>query len=173
MIEKTARKPSADPVQEKLRQDKALWNKGVSVFITNLINLKKTMNGSPSKYFKERSKIVQPIPANPVAIIDSLAGAFQELAQQGSSIVQEQLAYSKNRRPKQPKAPETPKAQTTTPTPTASSPAAPAPDLSKQLAAWEQKYEMVVEGSNPLSRFLTRRLTRTKGTGEKHRINRM
>jgi len=170
MIEKLARKPYADPVQEKLRQDKALWNKGVSVFITNLINLKKTMNGSPSKYFKERSKIVQPIPANPVAIIDSLAGAFQELAQQGSSIVQEQLAYSKNRRPKQQKAPETPKAPAT---PTTTAPAAPATDLSKQLAAWEQKYEMVVEGSNPLSRFLTRRLTRTRGVSEKHRTNRM
>jgi hypothetical protein len=173
MIAKTARKPSADPVQEKLRQDKALWNKGVSAFIANLINLKKTMNGSPSKYFKERSKIVQPIPANPAAIIDSLAGSFQELAQQGSAIVQEQLAYSKNRRPKQPKAPELPKAPAAPTTTPVAAPAAPAPDLSKQLAAWEQKYEMVVEGSNPLSRFLTRRLTRTKGTSEKMRINRM
>src|SRR5574338_50285 len=103
MAVKTARKPSSDPVQEKLRQNKALWNKEVSTFVNDLIHLKKMMNGWPSKFHKERSRIVDPIPADPATIIGSLAGDFQEIAQKGNSIVQEQVNYAKNRRKKQPK----------------------------------------------------------------------
>jgi hypothetical protein len=170
MSVKIARKPSSDPVQEKLRQDKANWNKEMSLFLNDVIHLKKLMNGWPSKFYKERSRIVEPIPADPTTIIGSLTNDFQELSQRGNSIVQEQLNYSKNRKPKQPKAPEgvvpttTPPASTTPPV---------VPDLGKQLAAWEQKYDLVSEGSNPVSRFLTRRITRTRGTSEKFRINRM
>lgn len=161
MLEKTARKTSNDPAQEKLRQDKANWNKEVSAFINDLIHLKKMMNGWPSKFYKERSRITQPIPADPNTILGSLAGDFQQLAQRGEAIVQEQLSYAKNRRQKQPK-----------PAPQAQAPQAPAtpqqppanenaqPDLSKQLAAWEHKYneELVTEGSNKLTRTLTRTL---------------
>lgn len=167
MSVKIARKPSTDPVQEKLRQDKANWNKEMSLFLNDVIHLKKLMNGWPSKFYKERSRIIEPIPADPTTIIGSLANDFQELSQRGNGIVQEQLNYSKNRKVKQPKnpaAPTAPPATTTTPA---------APDLGKQLAAWEQKYDLVVEGSNPLSRFLTRRITRTRGTSEKYRVNRM
>ena len=53
-----------DPAQEKLRQSKAAWNKSVSAFINDVIHFKKLMNGWPSKYFKERSKITLPIPAD-------------------------------------------------------------------------------------------------------------
>src|SRR5258708_9631567 len=174
---KTARKPSADPVQEKLRQDKVNWNKKMSLFVNDVIHLKKLMNGWPSKFFKERSRIVQPLPADPPTIIGSLANDFQELAQKGSGIVEEELNYAKSRRQKQPKAPggsalETPEpTQAVHSTPTA--PAAPTPDLSKQLAAWESKYELVSEASNPLSRFLVQRVTRTRGLSDRINNNRI
>jgi hypothetical protein len=173
---KIARKPSTDAVQEKLRQDKAAWNKEVSLFINDVIHLKKLMNGWPSKFFKERSRIVQPIPADPATIIGSLANDFQQLAQRGSGLVEEQLNYAKVRRQKQLKAPAAPVPETS-PTEAPATPAAPAsapaPDLSKQLAAWEHKYELVSEASNPLSRFLVQRVTRTRGLGDKVRNNRI
>lgn len=167
---KAGRKPSSDPVQEKLRQRKALWNKDVSTFINDLINFKKTMNGAPSKFFPEKSTIKEPIPADPATIIGVLAGDFQEIAQKGNAIISEQVNYAKSRRKSKPKAPVAPG----TPTPAAPAPeAAPAPaapDLSKQLAAWEQKYELVAQGSNPISRFFTRLLTPTIGVSEAARI---
>jgi hypothetical protein len=62
---KSARKPSSDPVQEKLRQSKAVWNKEVSIFVNDLIHCKKLMNGWPSKFHMEKSFIKEPIPADP------------------------------------------------------------------------------------------------------------
>src|ERR1700722_15752787 len=173
MTVKTARKPSSDPAQEKLRADKADWNKNMSLFLNDVIHIKKLMNGWPNKFFKERSRITSPIPADPGTIIGSLANDFQELAQKGESIVREQLEYSKNRKMKQPKPAAGPIPQGT-PTVEPAAPATPGgADLSKQLAAWEQKYALVSEGSNPLSRFLVRRLTRTRGLDDKARDNRI
>jgi hypothetical protein len=188
-MEKTARKPSADPNQERLRQNKALWNKEVSSFINDLIHLKKTMNGWPSKFFKERSRITQPIPADPATIIGSLAGDFQEIAQKGNSLVQEQLDYAKNRRQKQPKAPAAPQ-QPGTPAAPPAAPEAPKPDLSQQLgkglaaseansalvklaAEFEDKYFLEAEASNPFSRFVTRLFNPKFGFGEAARIRRL
>jgi hypothetical protein len=181
MLEKYARNPSADPVQEKLRQDKANWNKEVSSFINDLIHLKKTMNGWPSKFYKERSRITQPVPADATTILGSLAGDFQQLAQQGESIVQEQLNYSKNRRQKQPKPTAAPTPQgPATPEAAPAAPTAGGPDLSKQLAAWEQKYgdELVAEGSSKLTRTWTRALNFPGSVGwgnnaklRRHRMN--
>ena len=165
MTLKVARNPSADPVQEKLREDKAVWNKNVSLFINDVIHLKKLMNGWPSKFYKERSRIIEPIPADPNTILGSLANDFQELSQKGRDIVTEQLNYTKNRRVKQPKTNNTPGAPAT--------PEAPPSDLSKQLAAWDQKYNLVTEGSNPLSRFLVRRITRTRGLDDRAHDNRI
>ena len=173
MTVKTARKPSNDPVQEKLRQDKAVFNKEMSLFLNDVIHLKKLMNGWPSKFFKERSRITAPIPADPGTILGSLANDFQELAQKGASIVAEQLDYAKNRRQKQIKltgpGPSAPAAAPSTP----EAPAPSGTDLSKQLAAWEQKYDLVSEASNPISRFLTRRLTRIRGFDDRARDNRI
>jgi len=170
---KTARKPSPDPAQEKLRQHKADWNKEVSGFINDLIHLKKMMNGWPSKYFPERSKIIVPIPSNPNAIINQLAGRFQELAQDGTSIAQEQANYSKTRKlPRQQQAtntlnkldekygPTNPQVPNPLETP-------PSPDVTKMLGASDKsdlvkladslqdKY-LVSDGSNKLTRFLSR-----------------
>lgn len=167
---KTARKPSADPVQEKLRQNKALWNKDVSNFINDLINFKKTMNGAPSKFYPEKGNIKEPIPADPATIVGVLANDFQEIAQKGNAIVSEQLNYSKNRRKSQPKAPAapgtTPAAPESTPTP------ATGPDLTTQLTAFEQKYGLIAEGSNPITRFFTRIFNPTVGFGDAAELRR-
>lgn len=161
-MQKVARKPSTDPAQEKLRQNKALWNKDVSLFINDLINFKKTMNGAPSKFFMEKSSIKEPIPADPATIIGSLAGDFQELAQKGNGIITQQLEYSKTRRKKQVQAP----AQNSA-VPVATTP--PANDLSKQLAAFEQ-YNLIINASNPVSRFFSRILNPAIGGSPAARI---
>ena len=168
---KTARKPSADPVQEKLRQNKALWNKDVSNFINDLINFKKTMNGAPSKFFPEKGNIKEPIPADPATIVGVLANDFQEIAQKGNAIVSEQLNYSKNRRKSQPKAPQATGTTPTEPSPTSPVPAT-GPDLTTQLAAFEQKYGLIAEGSNPITRFFTRIFNPTVGFGDAAELRR-
>lgn len=176
---KVARKPSSDPVQEKLRQNKALWNKEVSTFVNDLIHYKKLMNGWPNKFHKERSRIVDPIPADPATIIGSLAGDFAEIVNKGNSLIQEQVNYSKNRRKKQPKQLNLPLGQPQQPAAPVSTPAAPPPDLSKQLelplsasrqdeiikvaSIFEEKYFLESEASNPITRFFARLLTPTMG----------
>lgn len=190
-MEKTARRPSMDPVQERLRQNKALWNKEVSTFINDLIHFKKTMNGWPSKFFKERSRITSPVPADPNTIIGSLAGDFQELVNKGNSVIQEQLDYSKNRRQKQPKAPATPQQPGAAPaTPEAPATEAPKPNLTQELGKglaasasqaeliklafeFEDKYSLESQASNPFSRFVTRLFNPKFGFGEGARIRRL
>lgn len=161
---KVADKPSMDPVQQKLRLAKKQWNKEVSAFIDDLIHYKKLVNGQPNKFFKERSAIKDPIPADPATILGSLANDFQELSQRGNAIIAAQMEYSKTRRKKQPKKPES----------AGISPSAPevavAPDLSKQLAAFDLKYGLVSEASSPVSRFFTRILNPGFGFGEAARI---
>lgn len=152
-----------DPVQLKLRQNKKLWNKEVSTFINDLINFKKTMNGAPSKFHMEKGTIKEPIPADPATIIGVLADDFRQIAEKGNAIIDEQISYSKTRRKSQPKAPAAP----ATPEVAPPAPAAPGPpDLSKQLAAFEQKYDLVAEGSSKVSRFFTRLFNPTIGFGK-------
>lgn len=162
-MDKLARKPSTDPLQEKLRSDKASFNKEVSTFVNDLIHLKKTMNGWPSKFHMQKSKIIDPIPADPTTIIGALAGDFQDLAHKGTAIVEQQLNYSKNRRQKQPKQLNLPLGSAPT-----------TPDLSKQLSlnmtAYEQKYGLVAEGSNTITRFFARLLNPAIGGSEAARI---
>jgi hypothetical protein len=163
---KVADKPSMDPVQQKLRMLKKQWNKDVSAFIDNLIHYKKLTNGQPNKFYKERSAIKDPIPADPATIVGSLAGDFQELSQRANAIIAAQVDYSKTRRKKQPK----PTAPGVAPVEVPNTP--PANDLSKQLAAFEQKYELVSEASNPITRFFTKLLNPTFGLSEAARIRR-
>lgn len=170
-MEKIARKRSTDPVQEKLRQDKDVWNDEVKAFINGLINFKKLMNGAPSSFFKQRSRIIDPMPANPTAIVGALASDFQDVVNKGNAIIQEQLNYSKTRRKKRPKQPKLP--QPTTPTPTPAAPTQPAPDLSKQLApglAADDDYQLISQASNPLTRFFARLLSPGIGGSEGARV---
>lgn len=191
-MEKTARKPSTDPNQEKLRQNKASWNKDVSAFVNDLIHFKKMMNGWPSKFFKERSRITDPIPADPATIIGALAGDFQELAQRGNAIIQEQVNYAKNRRKRQPKQLnlplQQPQTEQTPQAPEAPKPAT--PDLSQQLSLglnasdesnqlfklasdMESKYFLESQASNPFTRFIAKLFNPKFGFGEAARMRRL
>ena len=161
---KVADKPSMDPVQQKLRAAKKQWNKDVSAFIDDLIHYKKLTNGQPNKFYKERSSIKEPIPADPATILGTLANDFQELSQRGNAIIAAQIEYSKTRRKKQPK--QAPEVGTTPTTPTAPE----SPDLAKQLAAFEMKYGLIAEASSPVSRFFTKLLNPGIGFGEAARI---
>jgi len=143
----TAQKKSSDPVQQSLRERKARWNKKVSEFIDDLIHLKKMMNGWPSKFLMERSRITDPIPKDPATILGVLGKDFVEIVNEGNDIIAAQIAYSQTRRKKRPKQP-------------AASPETPvSPDLTKQLSlplsASVEMAELISVGSNPLTRFLS------------------
>lgn len=97
---KSARKASSDPNQEKLRQNKDSWNKEVSSLINDLIHFKKLVNGWPNKFFDERSKIIDPIPSDPIKILSDLLSKYNNINQAGKNIVQQQIDYSKNRKKK-------------------------------------------------------------------------
>ncbi len=155
---KIADKGSMDPLQNKIRSDKKAWNKEMSLFIDNVINFKKTINGQPSKYFKEKSKIGEPIPANPTSILSSLMSEFQKLTQKSNDIVQQQINYSKTRRKKQPKTNIIP-----------SSPSENV-DLSKQLSAEFINNKLIATGSNSLTRFFARLLNPAFGDSYNSRV---
>ena len=167
---KSARKPSSDPVQEKLRQSKAVWNKEVSIFVNDLIHCKKLMNGWPSKFHMEKSFIKEPIPADPSTIIGSLLSDFNDIAQKGNNVIKQQLEYAKTRRKRQPKQLNLPLGTSPTAPATQTAPA-PTNQLSLPLAAsFEEKYELVAEGSSAFTRFFARLLNPAFGIGEAARI---
>lgn len=148
---KTSRKQSTDPIQEKLRQEKDSWNKDVSAFIDDVKHFKKLMNGYASKFHTDKSKISDPMPADPVTIISALVGDFNELSQRSSKIISYQLEYSKNRKKKQSVDPGT---------------ANKSADISLANA------NLASYGSNVVSRFFTRLLNPSFGDSEKSRIKR-
>ena len=160
-----------DPVQKALRQTKKMWSKDVKLFIDDLISFKQIMNGQPSKFFKQKSYIKDPIPGDPSTILNHLTSSFQDIAQKGQGIVQQQLTYSQTRKKKQPKRkgnpmPSVPQMETT--------PVVPSPgmDLSKQLTAAMDTNELFSEGSTPVSRFFARLLAPTIGSSPKVRVRR-
>lgn len=180
-MRKVARKPSGDPVQEKLRQHKDVWNKEVSQFIENVKQVKKTMNGFPSKAFPQKSKITEPIPIDAPGMLNELATTFQDIAQKGSGIAEEQLDYSKTRRKSQPKR----LAPAGQPAPIPAPTSEPKLDLTQQLTAanaeyelikiasdFEEKYLFEKEASNPITRFFTRLFNPGIGWGKAADIRR-
>lgn len=151
---KKARKSSTDPVQEKLREDKSVLNKKITSFINDLIHLKKMMNGWNSKFYNQKSKIIDPIPADPSTIISSLANDYNEIAREQLKIVQKQSEYSKNRKQKQPK-----KINTN-------------PDQLSLFNRASVDYNLISLSSNPITRFFARLLNPGIGFGEAARIRR-
>lgn len=147
---KTSRKQSTDPIQEKLRQEKDSWNKDVSAFIDDVKHFKKLMNGYASKFHTDKSKISDPMPADPLTIINTLVGDFNDLSQRSSKIVSYQLEYSKNRKKKQSNSGLTNK--------------------SANIAF--TNIDLTSYGSNTISRFFSRLLNPSFGDSEKSRIKR-
>jgi hypothetical protein len=189
-MEKNAAKTYKDPALNKIIQEKAAWNKQVSALINDIIHFKKSMNGWPSKYYKERTRITAPVPVDLSGILGQIAGEFQEIASRGNGILQEQAAFSKShmkrktentlntlerlRGPVDEKKPAGP-----TPTPDLTQ------QLGKGLAAasefaliklasdFEDKYFLEARASNPFSRFITRLFNPKWGFGEDARIRRL
>lgn len=160
-----------DPVQKALRLAKQKWNAEVSAFIAenvkyrkditifngNLIHLKKLMNGAPNKFYGQRGRITNPIPADPATIIGSLAEdfndfarkatelsqKFNDLSQKGNGIVNQQLAYHQRRNPQQ---------------------------LSLPGISASSNYQLISEGSNYLTRFFSYLFTPTFGASDAAKI---
>ena len=189
-MEKTSqRKTYRDPALNKIVQEKAAWNREVSSFINDLIHFKKSMNGWPSKFYKERTRINQPAPIDLAGILNKMTGDFQELANQGTGIVQEQKEFAQANVKRHSERTLDKLDQTQGP-PQGQSPAKPGgPDLSQQMgkqlgatyqtdlikvaASFEDKYFLESEGSNPISRFVTRLFNPRFGFGEGARIRRL
>ena len=186
-MEKSAAKTYKDPALNKLIQEKALWNRQVSSLINDIIHFKKSMNGWPSKFYKERTRLTQPIPVDLSSILGKMTGEFQDIASQGNSILREQSDFAKNHlaRKGNQALDKLEKMQGPENAPAAKQ----GPDLSQQLGkglaakeesylvklgtALEVKYELEAMASNPISRFVTRLFNPKFGFGEKARVRRI
>lgn len=191
-MEKAAqRKSYRDPALNKIVQEKARWNREVSTLINDIIHFKKSMNGWPSKYYKERTRITQPAPIDLTGILGGLATKFQDLANEGNGIIQEQSEFARSRVKRQSERAQQKLEERHGPAEgPAPTPAAPKPDLTQQLqkglaasehdspliklaAELEDKYTLEALASNPFSRFITRLFNPKFGFGEGARIRRL
>src|SRR6185369_6366342 len=186
----TGQKTYKDPTLNKIVQEKAAWNRSVSALINDLIHFKKSVNGWPSKYYKERTRITAPIPVDLAGILSQISGEFQEIANRGNSILAEQAEFSKSHMKRKTDQTLSKLDQMRGPT-DVPKPAAPGgtPDLSKQLSPGvtaskriemlklaielEDKYDLESLGSNPISRFVTRLFNPKYGFGEAARMRRL
>jgi len=85
-----------NPDQKKIRDAKKVWNKQTSEFISSLIEFKKLINGKESKFYKEKSKITEPIPVEPSSVMQSLYTDFEVIKENASRIGDAQKNYSTN-----------------------------------------------------------------------------
>lgn len=141
-MSKTVLGKSTDPVQQALRDAKAKWNKDTREFISNLIEFKRLVNGSPSKFSPEKGRIQNPLNDKTSTILSQLVTNFSDIAEQAHQLSQQQLAYSKNRKQKSVKI----------------------SSLSAQIN------ELEALASNPVTRFLSRIKNTTFFDSEKGRI---
>lgn len=193
-MEKTAQKKTyRDPALNKIVQEKARWNREVSTLINDIIHFKKSMNGWPSKYYKERTRITQPAPIDLSGILGGLATKFQDLANEGNGIIQEQTEFARSRTKRQSERAQQRLEQRHGPTEgpaVTPAPEAPKPDLTQQIqkglaaaehdspliklaAELEDKYTLEALASNPFSRFVTRLFNPKFGFGEGARVRRL
>jgi hypothetical protein len=147
-LEKLARKPSSDPAQEHLRQHKAEWNKSTSALIAGLIALKRGLNGrGDPRAGLPPSSIKEPLPPEIVNYVGEVASRYEKVMGDVTAIVHEQEEYSHNRRKSR-------KNTLTQMNPGTTPPANDTGNPFEQLAvASASASELIVLGSNPLSRF--------------------
>lgn len=94
-----ARKRSADPSQEKLREDKALWNRSVSDLIAKVIAFKRGLNGrGEPRVGLPPSTIKEPFPPEIGSYLSHLADNYVSVIQGAEQIIAEQARYSETRR---------------------------------------------------------------------------
>lgn len=94
---KIARTRSKDPRQEAVRSAKDVWNKDVSKLIDDLIHFKKMINGYPSKFFAERSKITNPLPVKPSQVLQLISNEYSSIAERADNIEHIQNEYAGGR----------------------------------------------------------------------------
>jgi hypothetical protein len=97
--EKIARKRSADPKQETLREHKDQWNKDMSLLIAQLIAFKRGLNGrGEPRVGLPPSSIKEPIPNEVGQYLEQMASRFQKIVSEADHIIDEQTDYAKTRK---------------------------------------------------------------------------
>lgn len=97
-MNKKARSHSADPAQEKLRENKSIWNQAASNLITKMIAFKQGLNGWENPYFGiPESNIKDPLPSQVGQMLHDLANEYSALVNGAERIIQEQEQYSQTR----------------------------------------------------------------------------
>jgi hypothetical protein len=105
-----AKKRSADPAQQALRDHKSEWKDAQKEFVAHVMGLKNGLNGrGDSRFGIPPSNIKDPLPGEISALLGALTSQFQTLVGGAGSIMAEQNAYSQHRRKKQEKKPQLPK----------------------------------------------------------------
>lgn len=98
-----ARKRSADPAQEHLREQKAIWNKSTTDLIAKIIAFKRGLNGrGDPRVGLPPSNIKEPLPPQIGSYLDGIATGYEALVNGAEKIIQEQEHYSQVRRKTQP-----------------------------------------------------------------------
>lgn len=98
-----ARKRSADPAQEHLREQKDLWNKSTKDLIAKIIAFKRGLNGRGDPHAGlPPSNIKEPLPAQIGQYLNNIAGDYVALIDGAEKIISEQDHYSQIRRKTQP-----------------------------------------------------------------------
>lgn len=95
MMDKLARTRSKDPIQERLKENKAQWNEKTSKFISLLIALKQGLNGKPVPALNiPAGRLHEPMPDSVIQLIGQMAGVYEELTQTAKQIVQQQQEHA-------------------------------------------------------------------------------
>lgn len=95
----TARKRSSDPQQEKLRENKALWNRSATNLIAKLIAFKRGLNGrGDPRVGLPPSTIKEPLPPAIGQYLGGLADEYLSVIKGAEQIISEQAQYSESRR---------------------------------------------------------------------------
>jgi len=98
-LEIIARKRSEDPLQEKLRERKAQWNKEVKTLIAQLIAFKRGLNGKGDpRAGLPASNIKHPFPDEIGRYLDEMATRYQKVVDEAGQIIDAQKDYSQHRR---------------------------------------------------------------------------
>lgn len=143
-MNKMGKKHTPDPVKDQLLKTKQKWNKDVKALIDDMKAFKQLVNGYPNKFHQQKSRIIDPIPAEPAAILDNIASKYNEIAQVGKNIVQQQSAFSQKFKEKIP----------------------------NKAAAYLLNEELVAEASNIFSRLWTKITNPTFGDSMETSIKR-
>ena len=78
---------------------KKTWNSNSREFLKNIIQFKRLINGLPSSYFEDKSKIIEPIPSDPKAILNELHSQLGDLLSSAEEILKSQVEASSKKKP--------------------------------------------------------------------------